>query len=161
MYCVRCGAMIGEGMLFCVSCGLLRRSAVVEPNGSLETLIRYYFEKGIRYNIMLGVLKANHDVKISMTSLKRKLKLMGLSKVSNMNDETLRQIIRKKIQGPSAVRGYRSMWGTYGIQVKRDTYDYFKRRGSRKNTSKKIKVSYSKSLHLSRTKQRMACGWKR
>ena len=38
MYCVPCGAMIGEGMLFCVSCGLLRRIAVVEPNGSPETL---------------------------------------------------------------------------------------------------------------------------
>ena len=74
---------------------------------------------------MLGVLKANHNVKISMTSLKRKLKVMGLSKVSNVSDETLRQIVRKEIQGPSAVRGYRSMWGklktTYGIQVKRDT----------------------------------------
>ena len=110
MYCVRCGAMIGEGMLFCVSCGLLRRIAVVEPNGSLETLIRYYFQKGMTYNIMVGVLKANHNVKISMASLKRKLKVMGLSKVSNVSDETLRQIIRKEIQSPSAVRGYRSMW---------------------------------------------------
>ena len=74
---------------------------------------------------MLGVLKANHNVKISMTSLKRKLKVMGLSKVSNVSDETVRQIIRKEIQGPSPVRGCRSMWGklktTYGIQVKRDT----------------------------------------
>ena len=78
MYCVRCGAMIREGMLFCVRCGLLRRIAVVEPNGSLETLIQYYFQKGVTYNIMLGVLKAHHDVKISMTSLKRKLKVMGL-----------------------------------------------------------------------------------
>ena len=125
MYCVRCGAMIGEGMLFCVSCGLLRRIAAVEPNGSLETLIRYYIQEGMTYNIMLGVLKANHNVKISMTSLKRKLKVMGLSKVSNVSDETLCQIIRKEIQGPSAVRGYHSMWGklktTFGIQVKRDT----------------------------------------
>ena len=32
MYYVRCGAMIGEGMLSSVSCGLLRRIAVVEPN---------------------------------------------------------------------------------------------------------------------------------
>ena len=74
---------------------------------------------------MLGVLKANHNVKISMTSLKQKLKVMGLSKVFNVSDETVRQIIRKEIQSPSAVRGYRSMWGnlktTYRIQVKRDT----------------------------------------
>ena len=47
MYCVPCGAMIGEGMLFCVSCGLLPRIAVVEPNGSPETLTWYYFQKGI------------------------------------------------------------------------------------------------------------------
>ena len=77
------------------------------------------------YSIMLGVTKANHSVKISMTSLKGKLKVMGLSKVSNVSDKTVRQIIRKKIQGPSAVRGYRSMWGklkaTYGIQVNWDT----------------------------------------
>ena len=57
-------------MLFCVSCDLLRRIAVVEPNVSLETLIRYYFQIGITYSIMLDVLKANHNVKISMTSLK-------------------------------------------------------------------------------------------
>ena len=124
MYCVCCGAMIGEGMLFCVRCGLVRRISVVEPNGSLETLIRYYFQKGMTYNIMLGVLKANHNVKISMTSLKQKLKVMGLSNVSNVSYETLRQIIRKETQGPSAVRSYRSMWDklktTYRIQVKRD-----------------------------------------
>ena len=99
MYCVRCGAMTGEGTLFCVSCGLLQRIAAVEPNGSLETLIRYYFQKGMTYNIMLGVLEANCYVKISMTILKRKLKAIGLSKVSNMSDEILRQIIRKEIQG--------------------------------------------------------------
>ena len=124
MYCVRC-AIIGEGMLFCVSCGLLRRIAVVEPKGSLETLIRYYFQKGMASNIILGVLEANHNFKNSMTSLKRKLQVMGLSKVYNVSDEALRQIIRKEIQGPSAVRGYLFMWGklktTYGIQVKRDT----------------------------------------
>ena len=88
MYCVRCGAVIGEGMLFCVSCALLRRITDVDPNGSLETLIRYYFQKGITYD-MLDVLKANHNVKISMTSLKQKLKVMGLSKVSNVSDETV------------------------------------------------------------------------
>ena len=86
MYCVRC-AIIGEGMLFCVSCGLLRRIAVVEPKGSLETLIRYYFQKGMASNIILGVLEANHNFKISMTSLKRKLQVMGLSKVYNVSDD--------------------------------------------------------------------------
>ena len=64
MYCIRCGAIIGEGMLFCVSCCLLRRIAFVELNGSLETLIRYFFQKDIAYNIMLRVLKANHNVKL-------------------------------------------------------------------------------------------------
>ena len=32
-----------------------------------------------------------------MTSLKRKLKVMGLSKVSNVSDEIVRQIIQKEI----------------------------------------------------------------
>ena len=36
---------------------------------------------------------------------------MELPEVSNVSDETVRQIIRKEIQGPSAVRGYRSMCG--------------------------------------------------
>ena len=74
---------------------------------------------------MLGLLKANHNAKISMTSLKQKLKKMGLSEVSNVSDETVRQIIQKEIQGPSAVHGYRSVCDklktTYGIQVKQDT----------------------------------------
>ena len=50
---------------------------------------------------------------------------MELSKVSNVSDETLRQIIGKEIQGPSAVGLCCSMWGKlktiYGIQVKWDT----------------------------------------
>lgn len=45
---------------------------------------------------MLGVLKANHNFKISMTSLERKLKKMELSKYSNVSDETVRQIVRKE-----------------------------------------------------------------
>ena len=59
---------------------------------------------------MLGVLKANHNAKISMSSLKQKLKVMGLSKVSNVSDETVRQIIWKEIQGASALRGYHFIW---------------------------------------------------
>ena len=65
---------------------MLRRIDVVEHNGSLETLVRCYFQKGMTYNIMLGVLKANDNAKISMTSLKQKLKVMGLSKI--VSDET-------------------------------------------------------------------------
>ena len=49
---------------------------------------------------MLGLLKVNHNVKISMTSLKRKLKEKGLSKVSNVSDKTVRQIIQKKNSRP-------------------------------------------------------------
>ena len=62
---------------------------------------------------------------LAFNELKRKLKVMGLTRVSNVSDETLHQIIRKEIQGPSAVHGYRSICGklktTYGIQVKLDT----------------------------------------
>ena len=74
---------------------------------------------------MLGLLKVNHNVKISMTSLKRKLKEKGLSKVSNVSDKTVRQIIQKKTQDHSSVHSYCSVSGklktTYGIQVKQDT----------------------------------------
>ena len=75
---------LGEGMLFCVGCGLLRRVAVFEPIGSLETLIRNYFQKCLNYNIMLAVLEANNNAIISMTSLKQKLNVMRLPKVCNM-----------------------------------------------------------------------------
>ena len=85
-------------MLFCVSCGLLRRTVVAEPNGSLETLIRYYFQQDMTYNIILGVLGANHNVRMSMARLKEKLEVMGLSKVSNVSDETLRQVIRNEFK---------------------------------------------------------------
>ena len=71
-------------MLFCVGCGLLRRVAVFEPNGSLETLIRNYFQKCLNYNIMLAVLEANNNAIISVTSLKQKLNVMRLPKVCNM-----------------------------------------------------------------------------
>ena len=114
------------------------------------------------YNIMLGVMKANHNVKISTTSLKRTLKVMGLSKASNVSDETLHQIIRKEIQGPSAVRGYRSMCGklktTYGIQVKRDTAMHVLREQDPERTIQRKSRSIIRSVYTCQGTNNM-CMW--
>ena len=111
--------------LFCGNYGKLHRNITHDPNGSLDSLIKYYFSKEMAYQIVVHVLDACHDIQISLRTLKRKLKTMKLTKSPNITDEVLRQIIKRELLGPSAGHGYRFMWcklkAAYGVQVRRST----------------------------------------
>ena len=123
MYCPKCGSLLRDGVLFCGNCGTVRKNIACAAHGSLESLIKYYFSKEMAYQTIVHVLQVCHDNKISLSTLKRKLKAMQLTKSANVSDEALQQIIRRELQGASAGHGYRFMWyklkKTYGIQVKR------------------------------------------
>ena len=111
--------------MLCRHCGTLRRNITHYPNGSLDSLIKYYFRKEISYQKVVNVLDACYDIQISLRTLKGKLKTMQLTKSPNITDEAVSPIIKRELRGPSAGHGYRFMLytlkTTYGIQVRRST----------------------------------------
>ena len=57
---------------------------------------------------------------MSLRTLKRRLKVLGLNKShATTSAAVIKQIIEREIEGPSMLRGYRSMWNklrtTYNI----------------------------------------------
>lgn len=68
-------------------------------------------------------MEIHHGIKMSKRTLKRRLKLYGLSRRdSNITVQGLRAIIENEISGPGVLKGYRGMWNhlkcKYGIQMK-------------------------------------------
>ena len=125
MYCFKCGSLLRDGAFFCGNCGTLRKNITHDPNGSLNSLVKYYFHKEMAYQTVVDVLDACHDIQISLRTLKRKLKTIQLTKSPNITDEAVDQIIKRELRGPSAGHGHRLIWyklkTTYGIQVRRST----------------------------------------
>ena len=71
--------------------------------------IEYYFKRGFRYDSIL--VDVHHKIKMSLRTLKRRLKELGLNKShAAASAAVIKQIIEREIEGPSMLRGYRSMW---------------------------------------------------
>ena len=76
-----------------------------------ERLYRYYFKRGFRYESILVQLDIYHKIKMSLRTLKRSLKVLGLNKShATASVAVIQQIIKREIEGKSMLRGYRSMW---------------------------------------------------
>ena len=127
MFCYRCGNQLQQDNLYCSQCGTLKIHVVNTDDLCTEKeIIDYYFTKGLRYVSILLFIKLYHNIDISLRTLKRRLSDYGLRK---RNEETsgdqVKQIITNEVQGPSSLRGYRSMWNklrtTYRITVPRET----------------------------------------
>ena len=88
-----------------------------------EELIRYYFNRGFTYVEICLFLSKNHGIDISQSTLKRRLKSLGLRRRNSEYDlPLLRDAVRIIIDGPDSCRGYRSKWHTLqldGIRVPR------------------------------------------
>ena len=80
----------------------------------------------IEYKRGLAQLDIHHKIKMSLRTLKRPLKVLGLNKShATAPAAVIKQIIEREIEGPSMLRGYRSMWNklrtTYNIITPRDS----------------------------------------
>lgn len=90
------------------------------------TIISYYFGQGYRYETIIQFLITYHKINISLSTLKRRLRVIGLRKndISPSTEEAVRCIIRNELHGPSRMKGYRSMWNmlrtTYHMTVPRN-----------------------------------------
>ena len=90
------------------------------PEDSLE-LVSQYFNQGYNNLEILEFLKL-HGTNINLSTLKRRLTSLGLSRRSFISDDELRSAIEKELGGSGCFVGYRKMWAQLrmkGIIVKR------------------------------------------
>ena len=121
MHCAQCGINIAVQGHYCFECRA-RKLVNYDENDFIE----YYFKRGFRYESILVQLDIHHKIKMSLRTLKRRLKVLGLNKNhATASAAVIKQIIEREIEGPSMLRGYRSMWNklrtTYNIIAPRDS----------------------------------------
>lgn len=90
------------------------------PEDSLE-LVSQYFKQGYNNLEILEFLK-HHGINISLSTLKRRLTSLGLSRSGFVSDDELRSAIEKELGRSGCFVGYRKMWARLrmkGIIVKR------------------------------------------
>ena len=74
----------------------------------VEEKIEYLFYKGYTYEEIVGLLSVDYGIQLSLSTLKRKLKDMNLSRKNvNFDDNLVRQAIEELIDGPNSCVGYR------------------------------------------------------
>ena len=90
-----------------------------------------YFIKGYPYRTILKLLHRHHKLKISLRTLKTKLKIFGLARRNVMNQNTaqkLEEAVRKELSGTSTNSGYRTIWRRFalhhGVFVPRNAVKY-------------------------------------
>ena len=76
-------------------------------------IIESMFYDGYEYREMVEMLKAQHDIDISLRTLKRWLKALNLRRVNIEFDHgRLKGMIAELLDGPGGSQGYRSIWHT-------------------------------------------------
>ena len=124
MHCAQCGINIAVEDHYCFACGT--RKLVNYDLRDENDFIEYYFKRGFKYESILVQLNNHHKLKMSLRTLKRRLKVLGLNKSHvNASAAVIKQIIEREIEGPSMLRGFWSMWNklrtTYNIIAPRDS----------------------------------------
>ena len=125
MYCHLCGSHQATDTNFCRVWGTRKRHSDVQSETNQEELIKSYFLYGFDYQTICMFLEKFHGITISLRTLKRRLAGHRLNKIgSNILDASLKVIIKREVNGPSSLKGYRNIWNnlrvTYGIKVSRD-----------------------------------------
>lgn len=82
-----------------------------------EELIRSYFYGGFKYDEIREFLEKNHDIDMSIATLKRRVKAYGLKRKNPEYDvNEVREKIRGLLDGPGCSGGYRTVWHTLEMQ---------------------------------------------
>ena len=113
MFCHKCGREFERGEVFCRQCGTIKRREQESLCSSADErlVIEHYFERGFRYDTIVHFLAKYHDIYMNVRTLKRKLHHYGLRRRNQSHSEhTVREIVKREIEGPSSLLGYRGMW---------------------------------------------------
>ena len=82
-----------------------------------EEEIRDYFKKGFTYDEILALLDQHHGIRMSIATLKRRIKEYGLRRRNLQYDlNSVRDKIRSLLDGPDCMGGYRHIWHTLKLQ---------------------------------------------
>lgn len=101
MDCPSCGCAREQEETFCDRCLTERQTT---------SLIINYFNRGYPYPAIVGLL-LNAGVQISVRTLKRRLRSLGLRRKDQVIDEQyLREVIREEMEGAGRLSGYRNVW---------------------------------------------------
>ena len=76
-----------------------------------DELIKYYFFKGYEYTDILRFLADFHDIRMSKSTLQRRLKSYGVSRRNAQYDiDAAVNEIRALLDGSECLGGYRTVW---------------------------------------------------
>ena len=114
MFCHRCGRESGNNETFSRWCGTLKRreqESVLSSTEGERLAIKHYFKKGFCYETIVHFLAEYHRISMNVRTLKRRLRHYGLRRRNHLHSErTVREIIKREIEGPFSLLGYRGMW---------------------------------------------------
>ncbi|XP_067301218.1 uncharacterized protein [Pseudorasbora parva] len=143
MYCPYCGLeLAGPIGCFCGSCGrniqflapFLQNGPGTVSDELIEAgLIQQYFSEGHTYDVILDFLKTKHNIFLSLSTLKRRLRNAGLTRRTDYTPiGTVDAAITHELAGSGQLLGYRALWQTlrqkYYLTVKRDDVMHAMRR---------------------------------
>ena len=112
MHCAQCGINIAVEDHYCFACGA--RKLVNYDLRDENDFIEYYFKRGFRYVSILIQIDIHHKIKMSLCTLKRRLKVLGLNKShATAPAAVIRQIIERDIEN--------KLRTTYNIITPRDS----------------------------------------
>ena len=97
------------------------------PPSSVKEIITIYFLQSYQYKIILKFLAEHHKIKMSLRTLKTRLKQLKLGRRNLMNETTAQKLdtaLLLELPGPSSNSGYISIWWRislyHGLFVPRD-----------------------------------------
>ena len=106
--CIQCGEALEDFFNFCPECG---RSVTQEGEMTEREIIEMYFYCGFTYSCILQLMSKYHNINMSLSTLKRRLQSFNLARSRDAIDvDQIREAIRKEMDGPGCLFGYRSMW---------------------------------------------------
>ena len=83
-----------------------------------EVLIRYYFQRGFDYSVILLFLEKYYATGMSVRTLYNRLREYGLRRRNaNSDDAEIYHAIRQELDRPGCMRGYRGMWYTLRLRI--------------------------------------------
>jgi len=102
MYCPGCGCRNdNHEQIYCDRCLSARE---------VNDFLRLCFDRGYPYDAIIGLL-AGKGEQMSIKTLKRRLKALGLKRKGNQfDDDHLRHVIQEEMQDAGSLAGYRSIW---------------------------------------------------
>lgn len=125
--CSHCGFLLKFSYKYCPQCGVEDGGNDGGQDYGERAVITTYFRKGHDYSRIVELLEKEHNVTMSIRTLKNRLSTYNLKRRNAVYDqEHVRQRVEEILNGPGCMGGYRSVWHTLkleGMQVPRDVVE--------------------------------------